>query len=197
MDNKLFLILLSIPVITITVTWLSLTGSVDKQPEIDLPAADSSQRIADHFLNEATIISFNSQGMPRSQISGSRLLHYPDDEDAELLDPHIILYQDEGSPILITADKGWVNKDATRVFFKGHTIIERKKSQSNSFSRLDTPELTIWPNKKFAETNKHVKITTDTAIATGTGMKAYLNKGRYYLLNNVRGHYEKKIQETN
>jgi len=191
MDIKLFFTLLSIPVFAMTVTWLSLTGSADKQPVIDLPAADSSQRIADHFLNEATIINFNPQGIPRSQISGSRLLHYPGDEDAELLDPHIILHRDEGSPVLITADKGWVNKDGTRVFFQGHTVVKRKKSQTNSFSRLDTPELTIWPNKEFAETDKHVKITTDTTVATGTGMKAYLDSGRYYLLNNVKGHYEK------
>lgn len=192
MDIKLFLALLSLPVISITVTWLSLAGSADRQPEIDLPAADSSQRIADHFLNQASIINFNLQGIPKSQINGSRLLHYPGDEDAELLDPHIIMYQDKGSPILITADKGWVNKDGTRVFFKGHTVVERKKSQANHFSRLDTPELTIWPNKEFAETDQHVKIMTDTTIATGTGMQAYLGSGRYYLLNNVKGHYEKK-----
>lgn len=197
MDKKLFLILLFIPVTAITVTWLSFSVSTELQPEIDLPAKDSKQQIVDHFLNDATIINFNLQGIPRSQITGSRLLHYPGEEDAELLDPHIILHREEGSPVLITADKGWVNKDGSRVFFKGHTIVERKKSHSNSFSRLDTPELTIWPNKEFAETDKHVKITTDTIVATGTGMKAYLDSGRYYLLNNVRGHYEKQSQETN
>ena len=196
MDKKLVLLLTAVPLISILITWFTLRETNKPQPDIELPAADSTQRIADHFLNQATIISFNPQGIPKSQISGSRLLHYPGDEDAELIDPHITLHRDKGSPILITADKGWVNKDGTRVFFKGHTVVERKMSEFNSFSRLDTPELTIWPHKEFAETDKHVKITTDTTVATGIGMKAYLDKGRYYLLNNVKGHYDKQSQNT-
>ncbi len=196
MDKKLLFILAAIPVLSVSATWLSINAAKDKQPEINLPAADSSQRIADHFLNHATIINFDSQGMPKSQLTGTRLLHYPGDEDAELFAPQITFNRDVGAPVLITADRGWVNKDGTRVFFQGHTVVERKQSPSNNFSRLDTPELTIWPNKEFAETDKHVKISTDTTIATGIGMKAHLDNERYYLLNDVRVHYEKKNQTT-
>jgi lipopolysaccharide export system protein LptC len=115
------------------------------------------------------------------------MFHYPNKTDSEIINPKITLFRPQGAPVYITADHGWINKQGTRVKLKGHTVIKRNKSLMNLFSQLETPELTIWPNKNFAETDKTVKITTASTIATGVGMKAYLESEHYYLLNQVKG----------
>ena len=198
MDKKLLAILFAIPAASIAISWYVFNLSNSKQSDIILPKKDSSLKIADAFFNTVEIISFGEAGVPKSKIIGDHIYHYPDKEDSEITTPKITLFRDIGPPVYVTADHGWVNKEGTRLILKGHTLIKREKSETNQFSQLESPELTIWPNRDYAETDKAVKITTDTTIATGIGMKAYLDKEHYYLLNNVKSRHipEKKTSNT-
>lgn len=198
MDKKLLAILFAIPAASIAITWYVFNLSNSKQSDIILPKKDRSLKIADTFFNTVEIISFGEAGVPKSKIIGDHIYHYPGKEDSEITTPKITLFRDIGPPVYVTADHGWVNKEGTRLILKGHTLIKREKSETNQFSQLESPELTIWPNRDYAETDKAVKITTDTTIATGIGMKAYLDKEHYYLLNNVKSRHipEKKTSNT-
>ncbi|WP_198266270.1 LPS export ABC transporter periplasmic protein LptC [sulfur-oxidizing endosymbiont of Gigantopelta aegis] len=189
MDKKLFTLLLSIPAASIAITWFVYNNATIDQSQIIFPQQNIQKKVADTFFNGAEILNFSVTGIPKSKIIGEQIFHYPDEEDSEIVQPRITLFRTQGLPVKIQADHGWINKDGTRVFLKGHTVIRREKSLSNQFSQLESPELTIWPNKDYAETDKAVKITTDSTIATGVGMKAYMDKERYYLLNNVKGRH--------
>lgn len=186
MDKKLLALLFAIPAVSIAITWYVINLGDSKQADIILPEKNSSSKIADTFFNTAEIINFATTGLPKSKIIGAQISHYPGEEDSEITSPRISLFRDIGPPVYITADKGWLNKEGTRAILKGHTVIKREQSQTNQFSQLETPELTIWPNRDYAETDKAVKITTDSTVATGIGMKAYLDKEHYLLLNNVK-----------
>jgi len=199
MDKKLLAVLFAILAASIAITGYVFNLSNSKQSDIILPKKNSSLKIADTFFNSAEIISFGEAGIPKSKIIGDQISHYPGKEDSEIITPKITLFRDIGPPVFVTADLGWINKEGTRLILKGHTLIKREKSQANQFSQLESPELTIWPNRDYAETDKAVKITTDTTIATGIGMKAYLDKEHYYLLNNVKSRHlpENKTSNTN
>lgn len=188
MDSKLFALLLTFPLISMGLTWVVYNTNDIEESQIEFPE-QNNKIIADTFFNDTTIIDFGENGQPKNKIIGDQLFHYPDDTDSEIINPRITLFREEGTPVNITADHGWINEDGTRVLLKGHTNIVREKSDVNQFSRLETPELTIWPDREYAETDKPVKITTDGTIATGTGMKAYLDKEHYLLLNNVKGRH--------
>ena len=198
MDKKLFALLLIIPIISISISWYVFTLTSVKQKQFAFPKQSVQKKVANTFFNDADIINFSDTGFPKSKILGKQIFHYPDEEDSEIIKPIITLFRAKGLPVHITADHGWINKDGTRVFLKGHTIIKRKKSENNGFSQLETPELTIWPNRDFAETDKAVKITTDSTVATGIGMKAHLDTEHYYLLSNVKArHIPVKRSTTN
>ncbi len=186
MDKKLLLLLLVIPLTAIILTWTIINSSVRQGSKVVFPDQTTHKTVADTFFNNTTIIDFGDNGLPESKIIGKQLFHYPDKEDSEIIAPIITLFRAVGAPVLVNADRGWINKDGTRVLLKGHTVIERHKSESNKYSRLETPELTIWPDRDYAETDKAVKITSEATIATGIGMKAYLDKEHYYLLNHVK-----------
>lgn len=189
MDKKLLAVILIVPLTSIILTWQVYQSSQIKPSNIDLPKQSATKKIADTFFNQASIINFNEDGLPKSKIIGEQLLHYPDEEDVEITNPRVTFFRDKGSPVLISADRGWINRPGTRVFLKGHTTIIREQSPLNKFSQLETPELTIWPNKEYAETDKLVKISTEATEATGVGMEAYLDKERYILLNNVKARH--------
>lgn len=193
MDKKLLAIIFLVPLASISITWQVLQSGPIKPGDVLFPKQNDPEKIADTFFNHSTIINFNEAGLPKSKIVGEQLFHYPGEEDSEITDPRVTFFRDEGAPVFITADHGWINQDGTRVFLKGHTTIMRDKSPFNKYSKLETPELTIWPNRDFAETDKTVKISTDETTATGVGMKAYLDKEHYFLLNNVKAqHIPKK-----
>lgn len=189
MDKKLLALLFAIPLISLAITGYVLNISENRHISIILPEKNSTTKIADTFFNTAEIINFGAAGLPKSKIIGDQISHYPGEEDSEISMPRITLFRTSGPPVYITADHGWINHEGTRVILEGHTIIKREQSNTNQFSQLESPELTIWPNRDYAETDKAVKITTDSTIATGVGMKAYLDKERYYLLNNVKGRH--------
>ena len=187
MEKKLLLLLITIPVASLVITWSVFNAGETIQDKINFPEQNNSEKISDTFFNKANIINFSETGIPKSQIIGDQLFHYPGKEDSEIIKPRITLFRDAGSPVDITADHGFINHEGTRLLLKGHTIIKREKSSANKFSQLETPELTIWPDKDYAETDKKVKITSESTIATGVGMKAYLDTEHYLLLNNVKG----------
>ncbi len=186
MDKKLLLLLLVIPLISIILTWTVINSGVRQGSKIVFPDQAVQKSVADTFFNDTTIIDFGDNGLPESKIIGKQLFHYPGKEDSEIIMPVITLFRAVGAPVLVNADRGWINKDGSRILLKGHTIIERHKTRFNKYSRLETPELTIWPDRDYAETDKAVKISSEATVATGIGMKAYLNKEHYYLLNNVK-----------
>jgi len=196
MDKKLLALLIVIPIASITVSGYVFNLDINKQFNISIPEENKDAKIADTFFNQVTITSFSETGYPKNKIIGNKIAHYPGDTESEIDKPQIALFRKTGSPVNISAKQGWVNQKGNRVRLKGQTLIQRKKSKSNAFFQLETPELIIWPNKNFAETDKAVKITTDTTIATGVGMKAYLDSEHYYLLNNVKiQHLPKKPME--
>lgn len=189
MDKKLLAVIFSVPIVSIASTWLVFQSTLSQQNEFDFPEQTNSEKIADTFFNQSNIINFSETGLPKSRIIGQQLFHYPGEEDSEIINPRVTFFRDQGSPVLISADHGWINQPGTRVFLQGHTVITREKSAVNKFSKMETPELTIWPNRDYAETDKAVKITTKDTNATGIGMKAYLDKERYILLNNVKARH--------
>jgi len=186
MDKKILAILIAIPVASSTISWYVFNLSADKHSDSSLTEKNNHKKIADTYFNQVEIISFDDTGSPKSKVIGARINHYPGDKDSEISTPRVTLIRKSGSPVYITADQGWVNKDASRVRLQGNTIIKRKKSPANQSFLLETPELIIWPNKNIAETDKAVRISNDTTISTGVGMKAYLESEHYYLFNNVK-----------
>ncbi len=189
MEKKLLLLLLTIPSLAIILTWSILNSSTRQGSKIVFPEHSTQTGVADTFFNNTTIIDFGEDGLPKSKIIGKQLFHYPDKEDSEIIEPVITFFRSSGSPVLVTSDRGWINEDGTRVLLKGHTIIERQKSAQNHYSKLATPELIVWPDKEYAETDKAVKITSESTVATGIGMKAFLDKEHYFLLNNVKSRH--------
>jgi lipopolysaccharide export system protein LptC len=189
MEKKLLATLIVIPLLSLAFTWLVINQKDTEKQSVQFPGQVSNKKIADAFFNQATINDFNETGTLKSKIIGQQIYHFPGEEDSEIIQPRVTFFRDEGSPVLISADHGWINKDGTRVLLRGHSVITREKSEFNQFMKLESPELIIWPDKEYIETDKAVKINSDSTVATGIGMKAYLDKEHYLLLNKVRSRH--------
>lgn len=190
MEKKLLIFLVSFPIASIFLTLIVLNIGEIEKTHMDFPGKNSQKTVADSFINHANIINYSESGKPKNNIVADKILHYPGDVDSKLIKPHISLFRELGSPILITADNGFTNQQGTRIILTGHVVITRKRSQHNQFFQLKSPTLTIWPNKEYAETDKAVMMTTEGTIVNAIGMKAYIDKEHYLLLSNVKSKHQ-------
>ncbi len=189
MDKKLLALLIVIPLSSIAITWWVYDYGQSIENANQLPRQETDSKISDTFFKNAKITNFSELGLPKSKINSPLILHYPGDEESELSDPDIILFREKGSPVKVAADKAWINKAGTRVTLVDHTIVKRELTVDNAYFKLQSPELIIWPNNDYVETDKAVTITTDTTIVNGIGMEAYLDKEHYYILHDVKVNY--------
>ncbi|MCU7835230.1 MAG: LPS export ABC transporter periplasmic protein LptC [gamma proteobacterium symbiont of Taylorina sp.] len=189
MDKKLLAFLIAFPIVSILLTVSIIKTKKVTQTSMNFPDTNQYKKIADSFINYADMINYGETGHPKSKISADKLIHYPGDKDSELINPIITFFRQQGSPFVIIADKGFINQGATRLFLKGRVMIMRKSSPYNQFLEVKSPELIIWPDKEYAETEKPIQIKTDNSLINSIGMEAYFDTEHYIFMHKVKGHY--------
>ena len=67
------------------------------------------------------------------------------------------------------------------VILEEDVVLTRQRPAEDRFLRVETEELTVFPETELAETDRAVMITTEVGTTTGTGLEAYLQAGRVFL----------------
>lgn len=103
--------------------------------------------------------------------------------------PRVTLLQPAGPPWQASAEHGSAAADGSLVELLDRVVLQRDLADGTS-TRLETSQLLLKPQQKFAETDKPVTIRSTNAITRATGMRAHLQEERIQLLSEVRGTYE-------
>jgi len=149
--------------------------------------------IADSYVKQAHVISY-AAGFPKFDFTSRYILHYPGEKDSTALKPKLKVFDTDNitsnntkrNPSwLAIADYAWLSADATNIRMEDNVLIVQQKSQTRSFIQLETSIFWIWPKWEYAQTDRKVKIITDQALITATGMKANLQTTQYNFLNDV------------
>ncbi len=145
----------------------------------------------DYFMENFTITSMNEKGEPRSTLTSTKMLHYPDDDSTELDKPFMTMNSETGKPWKIKADRGWIAANNELILLSGNVRIDRLSGPNNRPVKLFTEKLRIHPELDFAETDRPVTMISNKRRTTAVGMRAYVRKGKLQLLEDVRVSYEK------
>ena len=179
-------ILTAIAIVSLAV----LAGNyINNSPALNLLTQTSSKppaELPDTYVNQANITTYGVNGNPKYRIKSTQFIHFPGYKDAEVLNPLIFVFQEQGSPWKIRAQKGWVTPDGEQLRLQENVVISRQASKFNQFSQLESEHLSVWPKQEYAESDKAVKITTDETIVTAVGLEADLYQQQYHLLSQVK-----------
>lgn len=170
-------------------TWLLRTVKSEREP-----AAEARLRTPDYTLENFTASAMDIRGKLRERLQAQSMAHYPDDDSAELMKPHIELYRQDAPPWRIDAEKGWVYSDGDLVLLQGNVFIERDAVSKGSPLQIVTRDVRVRPKDKYAETDQPVTILQGAARVNAVGMHAYFQEGRLELLSVVRGKYDPKLR---
>src|SRR3989338_8740160 len=121
------------------------------------------------FIIHGVLTEFNSKGFIKTQITAEKAIHFQPQDTTELLKPTIITYTTNRIPIHIHADHGFSNKTNDKIILKGHVIVHQLSSKSSPDTVLKTTELTLYPKRSVASTEKAVTLYRPGTVIHSTG----------------------------
>jgi len=144
----------------------------------------------DFIAEDFGITKMGADGKPEYSLSAARMLHYPDDESTDIVEPRLVQRHADAAPIVIRADRGLISRNGEEASFFGNVVVVREASAQRSELRMQTEYLQIDPDRDLASTNRPVIITEGRSRLAGVGME-FNNKTRQFtLLSQVRGTFD-------
>ena len=143
----------------------------------------------DTIVDDFEIRRLTAEGVLQYRLKAPHLVHYPDDDSAEVTTPHITLYRPSGAPLTLLGQMAHVSAKGERVFFPGQVDIDRAASPDNQALTARTTDLTVLPEEGLASTDQHVFMTLGASELQGIGARIDNKAQTFELLANVTGRY--------
>jgi len=163
--------------------------------ELDEPRRDGKHRHdPDYIVSDAVLRKLDANGQLKYTLRAVDVRHFPDDDTTDLLKPRLTQQssQPEKAPVTVSADKGHLSNDNTRVDLTGNVFIRRPAAGRDEELTASMPELTVFPDDERAFTKSHVVLTKGSSWVKGVGMQVD-NKAQTYLLESqVTGLLDRK-----
>jgi len=137
---------------------------------------------------------FDEQGHLRYLLVTDEVNHYQyhanraSDRDYTWVEkPDITLLDPEKPPWYLSAERGRSNLREDSM-----TLIDQVRlwqEAERGLVEMTSPEITLWPERQFAKTDKPVKMRAPGGEQEAVGLEANLDENRIQLLSQVRGTY--------
>lgn len=141
----------------------------------------------DGYLLKARMVEFDSTGEPRRILTAARIDHYPQRDLTLAASPEITLMRKDGNPLHVTARQGLLRHGDNQIELQDEVVVADLDTPRY---RLETPSLTLYPDRDYAETDAPVHIFHLSGETRAIGMRMFLDQDRVQLLQRVRGIHE-------
>lgn len=143
----------------------------------------------DAYMTNLNYQAFNNDGLLHVHLKAPRMSHFPNDNSSQFLKPDVIMYTDSGIPWQVTSDHGRSKQGSKKIYLWGNVVIHQPSRPGLPETTIKTSQITVYPERQFAETKKDVEILRPGSKTSATGLQANFKTGIFKLLSNSRGHY--------
>ena len=124
--NRRLLAAFAATVIAVLSWWL-LT-SVETKPGTERGGV---QHVSDYYLKNFTLTGMGETGEVDHRLVASYLVHYADNDTAEVTSPYMTVLRPDGMPWEVRATEGWLSVADELLLLKGDVRIERRPGPDN------------------------------------------------------------------
>jgi lipopolysaccharide export system protein LptC len=124
----------------------------------------------DYFVDQVNYRHYDATGMLRHTLYAAQLVHFPDDDTAEVTEPKIVYITD--SAMVATANRGYLDKEGKHVRLTDNVRLVHAPVGSAAETVITTSTLDVVPDDHYAHTNAPVRIVQDGSVLTGVGLEA-------------------------
>lgn len=169
----------------------ALTWWLDSKVQPASQRPDGSLRHdPDMYVEGYAATLMTPEGTRQYQLTGKRLVHYPDDNSTELEAPQLVYFDAEKAPVTVKADLAQISEGGEDVYFSGNVQVVRAPHADNPELGILTSYLHVMPQRQLARTDKPVTLMEGNSTATSLGLE-FDNKTRHLTLTSqVRARYE-------
>jgi lipopolysaccharide export system protein LptC len=129
----------------------------------------------DYFSIHIRRVSFGEDGQPKNQLIAPILTHYAGDDHTELKDPVLTVYSKGGPPWVITGEHGTLLKEG-EVRLDGPVLIQREADREKRSVRVVTRNISVYPQRNYAETAEHVEVVSEPDYLRGDGAQVHFGE---------------------
>ena len=149
----------------------------------------------DTIVENFEVRRYDAQGALQHTLSAERMVHYPDDDTAEVFAPRLTLHR--SPPTKISARSAYIASRGERIELLDEVRITRGGKAGKPETVLATTHMDVWPEKEFAKTTEAVTITQGASRLTGAGGLSIDQKSLVYVLEGpVEGVFFRSPQST-
>ncbi len=145
-------------------------------------------RFPDYFMENFTTTSLDADGQVRYTLTARRMMHFEDDDSAELELP-VLAFSDQQRQFTIRAQRAIYYQQQNLIHLHDNVMIRKHSGQTGELS-IQTDYLKINTQSRVAETDQLARISTPELKLQSIGLIYDNQKGNLKLLSAVRGTYE-------
>jgi lipopolysaccharide export system protein LptC len=167
-----------------------LTAWLDQLVQPAQARADGKRRHdPDLIVENFSARKLGEDGRVLYTLAARKMVHFPDDDSAQLESIQLEAFEPRQPKMTITADQGRLEQGGDRVHIQGNVVVLREAGEKSEQSRLTTDRLLVLPDEGIARTDAQVRLDSASARALAQGMEID-NRGRTLKLGRVNATYQ-------
>ena len=175
MINRLIALSTLIIAFALTINWFM----TESKEELDFTPRNEP----DLYMLNATINQFGPEGELQHRIAANRFTHFPLTDVTTMKFPALALGRTRDSDSWeITSRKGRILPSSDyreEVVELWNNVLASQSGNESEFVTIETNNLTVYPERDYAETDEPVFIKNQSGRTTAAAMKAFLNTGKF------------------
>lgn len=170
--------------LAVLTTWLdfevrsSMTGT-----------ASRDRHDPDTILHNFSTRQTGKTGNVELMLKAKRLRHYMDDGSTDMELPQVEHRDAKGNTLSVRSDRGQTSGDRKTLEFEGRVTL-RQGGAVKSPVTLETSHLKVLPDKRFATTDRAVRIASANTLITSHGLDFDMNARTLKLRSRVKVTYQ-------
>ncbi len=129
----------------------------------------------DAWTGKFVMVSSDRTGHAINRLSGDSMVHFPDDDSYDAVNPILIGVHPERPRVVSTSDTATMKEHGNLVILRGNAHIHRFPTAENSALDVRSEELTVLPEEDIIKTDKLADVKQGNSKMKGQGM-IYNNK---------------------
>jgi LPS export ABC transporter protein LptC len=167
---------------------LSFLNQRDRQTE-NITTSPNNNTPTVSFENIEMIIN-SPAGQPQYELTAPKYWLFHDQQKSQFSSPNIIIYNENGSKIFASSEKGETHDENQVITLIGDVKIEQPSTSLEPVPlNIYTEKLTVSQKTQLVTTNLPVTATRGTQKITANGMTLNLDSKILHLHSNVKGQY--------
>jgi lipopolysaccharide export system protein LptC len=141
---------------------------------VQLPSSSQTEEVKhdpDYIVDGLDAVRMDPQGRVKHTLLAQKMTHFPDDDITVLREPKLVTYSQGHAPVTVTSRHARVSGNGEDVYFEEQVRVVRAPDGGQSALVLETDYLHVIPDANVAKTDRAVRISTDGAVVTASGLE--------------------------